>query len=225
MADENGQRDEEKKSNLFAKLFIILIFLLAITFAVLAVAMQMQNQKREAQLIEPGWKLSKPESVLISDAKDIDKLAEMVGVAGKLAKIVNRWQLKKMKGNIRDDRKDMKEMELRIADILTTLGIRTGYAMNRDFEHTYQPPKNVSKAVRKAALHFLQEGVTVKINAITREKLIKFIMLVEDNYPFATAYVLEMSRDKGDDKGDRDEWKAVVKFIWFKTKPSKTRVK
>ena len=218
MIKSNGQDEEAKKSNITSKLFIILVFFIAITFAVLAVVMQMQNQKREMEILETSWKADKRPTVTVADFSSVDTLAEKVGVAKNLSNVVRTWRVNKITGNIHDDRKDMSMMENHIADILNSLNITVGYQLTKDYEKMYVAPKNASKSVLKTAKYFKQEGVSVKIKSITREKLIQFLMAVEDSYPFAKAYYVKLYRDKGDDKGESDNWKADVKFIWFKKK-------
>ena len=214
----------DKKTSIYAKMFIIIVFCIAITFAILAFVLRFQNEKREAKLYNPSWKGEIQENGSINDM--IVELpinaAEFVATARQLSPTVKKWRIKKLEGSLIDDRKVRTQMENYITDILRELGIAKGYTITKEFPKNFTArdlPKKLMKTYKKAGIK--EEGVKIKINEITREKLIQLIQTVEDKYPFATAQSLSFGRDKEEDTGTNDTWKVELSFVWFFKESSK----
>ena len=214
---KNNKKDELSSSNLKSKLFIIIVFLIAVTLAVMAGIMSIQNKKLESKLIDVPWKIEYQSKSIVEDKaiKVPKNSAEFIGVSKQLKDIVRDYHLLRMKNELKDDRQDRREMIKNIQFALNDLGVTTGYDPSPVSAKTYK------KKSKKNPKNIYYEGVRVKFNTpISRSKIIQFIMNIEDKYPFLTAQYLKLYRDKNNDKEDMDDWKGEVDFIWFFTDSS-----
>ena len=209
----------EEKSNLKSKLFIVIVFLIAITFAVLAGILSFQNKKLEKRLIDIAWKAELRLSNSIIEDQMIQapqNSAEYIGAAKEISDIIREYYLRKEEGKLKDDRVDRREMQKNIKYTLNNLGIYHGYESTPEYKKTYKPRKTSSKKKKKVSIYY--EVAKVKFTKpVPRAKIIQFIMNVEDKYPFVTAQYLKLYRDRTQDQGDNDDWKGEVNFIWFFT--------
>ena len=208
----------EEKSNLKSKLFIVIVFLIALTFAVLAGIMSFQNKNLEKKLVDIAWKAElKLTNSIIEDQTVQTPLssAEYIGVAKAISDIIREYYQRKEEGKLKDDRAERNEMPKPLNLILRDLGIIIGIEVNKEYKKTYKARKT-SSSKKQANIYY--EVAKVKFTEpIPRAKIIQFIMNVEDKYPFVKAQYLKLYRDRTDDQDDDDNWKGEVNFIWFFT--------
>ena len=220
---KHKQGESEEKSNLKSKLFIVIVFLIALTFAVLAGIMSFQNKKLEKKLIDIAWKVELKRTNSIIEDQTIQtplNSAEYIGVTKEISDIIREYYQRKEEGKLKDDREDRNEMPKPLNAVLRDLGIVVGVEYSKDYKKTYKARKSSSKK-KKVSIYY--EVAKVKFTKpVARAKIIQFIMNVEDKYPFARAQYLKLYRDRTDDQGDSDNWKGEVNFIWFFTDSTST---
>ncbi|MCD4657779.1 MAG: hypothetical protein K8S87_09580, partial [Planctomycetes bacterium] len=134
----------EEKSNLKSKLFIVIVFLIAITFAVLAGILSFQNKKLEKRLFDIAWKAELRLTNSIIEDKKIQapmNSAEYIGAAKAISDIIREYYQRKEEGKLKDDREDRNEMPKPLNMILRDLGIIKGIEVNKEYKKTYKARK------------------------------------------------------------------------------------
>ena len=94
MANNNKKEELENRSNLKSKLFIVIVFLIAILFAVISIILHFQNKKLESKLLNVEWKIEHRKSDSIIEDKIIqlpNNSAEYIGSAKEISEIIRKY--------------------------------------------------------------------------------------------------------------------------------------
>ncbi|MGE0434474.1 MAG: hypothetical protein AB7K09_22450 [Planctomycetota bacterium] len=225
--DASGN-DGDPKSNLGAKLVIVVFFLMAFGLGALATTIQLQNRAAQERIVSSTWPLDLGGSAWELDdqqiAPDNPLLTdwERAQIARRIAPHLNEYIRIKYTSGI----ENWDDQKAQPGTIVDRVGRECGIKMegNVKFDTVREKrwtPWETNANSRALQGKYMETSFSFTFENIKRRDALAFALKIEDQYSFLTVREMDMSRK--DDSQGGDAWKVRFTIVWYdRVKSGKT---
>ena len=215
--DAAGESDA--KSNLGAKLVIVVFFLMAFGLGALATTIQLQNRTAQERIVSSAWPLNSTEALAIEDAwmDQEQNFAltdwERVQIAESMKDHLNEYIRIKYTTGI-ENWDDQKATPATIVDRVAR-ELKIPVEGNVKFDQVRTRAWNAwdPKRVRDFQKKFNETTFSFTFEKLTRRQVLEFVLRIEDQYSFLRIRDMDMQRK--DDSATGDAWKVRLTAVWY----------